>query len=208
MITGRRPRFSMGHSAPHTPSPPDAPGDPDRLAPEAVRRLFVEHNRALVSFLRTRVRSDQEAREVAQEAYVRLLQLEQPAAISFLRAYLYRTALNIAVDRARSEGVRDAAHRDPVFDDSGFEPNPERGAEARQQLDLIRAAVAEMPARPRLAFLWHRFAEMSPPEIAERLGVGERMVRNYIAQALVHVRLRLDEHNRAGDPAGQEADHG
>jgi DNA-directed RNA polymerase specialized sigma24 family protein len=49
---------------------------------------------------------------------------------------------------------------------------------------------------------------MSPAEIADRLGVGERMVRNYIAQALVHVRLRLDEHNRAGEAAGKESDHG
>jgi RNA polymerase sigma factor (sigma-70 family) len=196
----------MGSPAPHTPPP--EPADPNRMSPETVRSLFVEHNRALVSFLRTRVRSDQEAREVAQEAYVRLLQLEQPTAISFLRAYLYRTALNIAVDRARSASVRDTAHRDPVFDDSSLEPDPQSGAEARQQLALIRAAVAELPAKPRLAFLWHSFAEMSPAEIADRLGVGERMVRNYIAQALVHVRLRLDEHNRAGEAAGKESDHG
>src|SRR5215831_11895053 len=66
---------------------------PDRLSPETVERLFAEHNRALIRFLRTRVRSDQEARDVAQEAYVRLLQIDQPGTISFLRAYLFRTAL-------------------------------------------------------------------------------------------------------------------
>jgi RNA polymerase sigma-70 factor (ECF subfamily) len=202
----------MGTPAPQPPLPDDPPGTgtgTDASAPEAVHRLFVEHNRALVSFLRTRVRSDQEAREVAQEAYVRLLQLQQPAAISFLRAYLYRTALNIAVDRARSESVREAAHRDPVFDEVAFEPDPERGADARQQLSLVRRCLAELPPKPRLAFLWHRFADMGPAEIAERLGVSERMVRHYIVQALLHVRTRLDEHNRAAArPDGRERDHG
>lgn len=179
------------------PHPDDPPDDAEPLSPKAVQRLFVEHNRALVGFLRLRVRSDQEAREVAQEAYVRLLQLEQPKAVSFLRAYLYRTALNIALDRARNEAVRGAAHRDPVFDDVELEPDPERAASARQQLRLVRESLMELPAKPRLAFLWHRFAEMALPDVAERLGVSERMVRNYVVQALVHVRLRLDAQGAA-----------
>jgi DNA-directed RNA polymerase specialized sigma24 family protein len=44
----------------------------------------------------------QEAKEVAQEAYVRLLSLEDSGAVSFLRAFLFKTAANLAVDRIRS----------------------------------------------------------------------------------------------------------
>src|ERR1051326_5478723 len=69
-------------------------------APE-LARLFQAHNRQLVSFLVQRLGNEGEAREVAQEAYVRVLQLDQPGAVSFLRAYLYRTAANIAIDRIR-----------------------------------------------------------------------------------------------------------
>ena len=158
-----------------------------------VERLFAEHNKALIRFLRTRLRSEQEARDVAQEAYVRLLQIDQPGTISFLRAYLFRTAMNIATDRARAEGVRREAHRDPIFDDAPHEPDPERAALARQQLGIVIESLRELPRKPRLAFLWHRVSELSIPEVAERLGVTERMVRNYIVQALVHVRERMDK---------------
>ncbi len=41
---------------------------------DAVSHLFREHNRVLVGYLTGRLRSEQEAKEVAQEAYVRLLQ--------------------------------------------------------------------------------------------------------------------------------------
>src|ERR1051325_9382794 len=72
----------------------------------AVARLFEEHNRALISFLTLRLHSPQDAKEVAQEAYVRLLELDRTGAVSFLRAYLFRIAANLAVDRIRRQIVR------------------------------------------------------------------------------------------------------
>src|SRR5688572_644070 len=78
----------------------------DRIA--LVKRLFEEHNRTLVSFLHARLHCEQEARDVAQEAYVRLLQLDGHGAISFLRSYLFRIAENLAVDRLRERRSREA----------------------------------------------------------------------------------------------------
>lgn len=74
---------------------------------DAVNQLFRQHNRALVSFLLARLRSEQEARDVAQEAYVRLLQLDRPGAISFLRGYLFRIAANLSIDRLRHRVIRE-----------------------------------------------------------------------------------------------------
>jgi RNA polymerase sigma factor (sigma-70 family) len=165
---------------------------PERLSPETVERLFAEHNRALIRFLRTRVRSEHEARDVAQEAYVRLLQIDQPGTVSFLRAYLFRIALNIAIDRIRAEAIRQAAHQDPVFDDDQTEPDPERRSLAREQIRLLDECLHELPEKARLAFLWHRVSEMKVDDVAARLGVSDRMVRNYLARALVHVRKRMD----------------
>ena len=72
-----------------------------------VGRLFREHNRSLVSYLAMRLRSVQEAKEVAQEAYVRVLQLQEPGAVSFLRAYLFKEVHEFV--GAKSIGLDDAA---------------------------------------------------------------------------------------------------
>jgi RNA polymerase sigma-70 factor (ECF subfamily) len=167
-------------------------GHPEPLTAVAVERLFAEHNRSLIRFLRTRLGSDQEARDVAQEAYVRLLQIDRPDTVSFLRAYLFRTALNIATDRKRAESIRHIAHQDPLFDDRATEHDPERTTSAREQLRLVTESLAELPTKPRLAFLWHRVLDIKIEEVAERLGVSDRMVRKYIVEALVHLRTRLD----------------
>jgi DNA-directed RNA polymerase specialized sigma24 family protein len=68
--------------------------------PGDVERLFREHNSALLRFVVAKVGSEEEAREIAQQAYVQLLQLDRPEAISYLRAFLFKTAANLAVGRA------------------------------------------------------------------------------------------------------------
>src|SRR5277367_2901345 len=76
---------------------PSAPNRGTRLA-----QLFESHNDALLRFLTCKLKSAQEAKEVAQEAYVRLLQLDSIEGISYLRALLFKTALNLAKDRLKS----------------------------------------------------------------------------------------------------------
>ena len=68
--------------------------------------LFREHNRALVAFLQCRLHSLSDAQEVAQEAYVRLVTMDKPEQVDSLRAYLFRIASNLAVDRLRARQVR------------------------------------------------------------------------------------------------------
>jgi RNA polymerase sigma factor (sigma-70 family) len=165
-------------------------------------RLFEEHNAALIALLRARLRSNQEARDVAQEAYVRLLQLDQLGTVSYLRTYLFRTALNIATDRLRSASVRVAAHRDPVFDPRVNEISPDRSALAADELRVIAAALESLPAKPRYAFLLHRFADLDIDEVARRLGVTERMVRNYIVQGMLCCRAALDQARKQQDETG------
>ena len=108
-----------------------------------ISQLFRDHNRALVLFLTSRLKDMQAAREVAQEAYVRVLQLEAPGAVSFLRSYLFKVAANLAIDRLRSQQSR--ARLDPVESVEDFldEATPERTAIAREELALLGSVIAE-----------------------------------------------------------------
>lgn len=172
----------------------------DRKSGSDLARLFQEHNASLIQLLRARLRSDQEARDVAQEAYVRLLQLDRLGTISYLRTYLFRTALNIATDRLRSASARNFAHRDPIFNLGVDELSPDRTALAEDELRVVAAALESLPPKPRYAFLLHRFADLDVDEVAKRLGVTERMVRNYIVKALLCCRAALSN-VRTGNPS-------
>jgi len=167
--------------------------DPGENHAKLVARLFREHNEALISLLALRLNSLQDAKEVAQESYVRLLQLDRPGAPSLLRAYLFRIATNLAIDRLRQRTVRwrsATAVKAELFE--SFTPNePERRAVARDELEFVRACLHELPDPCRRAFWLHRVEGQSVSEIAIELSVTERMVRYHLGRALIYCQLRL-----------------
>jgi len=169
--------------------------DPKPVAPATdherrrrVGELFAEHNRALMSFLTARLHCQHEAFDVAQEAYVRMLQLDQP--VSFHKAYLFRIAQNLITDRVRRRIVREHFGEDDMLDFNllQVEPEPDRRALAQAELEAVQARLAELPEKCRYAFEQHIFLDRPVREIAEQMNLGERMVRLYIVRALAHCR--------------------
>jgi len=170
----------------------EAPVDGDPVHSRALSSLFEEHNRTLQSFLMVRLGNEQEAREVAQEAYVRLLQLHQPGTVSFLRAYLFKTAANLAVDRIRQRANRERLDRRGPESELIDRVSPDRRLMAAEELGILEQALRELPPQYRRAFVLHRFEEWTTGEIAKELGVQERMARNYISRSAIYCKLRLD----------------
>jgi RNA polymerase sigma factor (sigma-70 family) len=167
----------------------DAPSE--RRAAE-LAKLFESHNRSLKSFLMARIGNEQEVQEVAQEAYARLLQLDKPGAVSFLRAYLFKTAAHIAVDRARQRCTRERIDQVLAEVRDMESPSADRYILASEQLDIVEQALSELPPNYRRAFILRRYHEWSPEQIAQELGTQLRMVRNYISRATVYCKLRVE----------------
>lgn len=176
------------------PSPVDLSAATSEDRAELVGRLFREHNRALVSFLRAKLHNDHEAREVAQEAYVRLLQLDSPGVVSFLQAYLFKIAANLAVDRIRHQVVRDRVTDESAafFDEADESASPERGLLAREELTRISAAMQSLPSKCRQAFALHVLQDRPLAEIAAEMNLSKRMVRYYIVRGLEVCRSARD----------------
>ena len=159
----------------------------------ALSSLFREHNRTLVRFINARLRNEQEANEIAQEAYVKMLQLDRcPGTASFMRHYLFRVAENLAVDRIRQRYARSRLDQLTSIDDLFQEALAERTVLAGQELALLKEAVAELPEKYREAFRLIKLEDNSFPQVASLMRLSERMVRKYITRALIYIRLRRE----------------
>jgi RNA polymerase sigma factor (sigma-70 family) len=167
---------------------PDPDNEKSRAA--VIERLFREHNESLIRFLRGRVESRNEALEVAQEAYVRLLSLDQPGAVSYLRAFLFKTAANIAIDRRRRH--RNYTKVSQLFAELEENRTPERQVAAEQTLRLLGSLIEAMPPKCRESFVMNQIHGLDAAPIAARLGITESMVRKYVVRALLHCRERMD----------------
>lgn len=149
-------------------------------------------NAHLVGSLRTRLSSIDDARDVAQEAHLRLLDAHGRTPPASPRAYLFRIAQNLATDLLRRR-----RHRE-TLGDPGYElqpdpaASPERTAEAQRVLEQLPEALADLPERTTEAFRLVRLEHLSFAEAATRMQLSERMVRIHVARALLHCQQRLD----------------
>lgn len=160
---------------------------------QAVEAYYEELRR----FVLRRTRSASLADDVVQETWIRA---RATAAVmpANPRAYLYRMAGNLAVDRLR----RDRAVADRTTGDAGIErmacpaPAPDRVMQARQELAILSDAVRRLPPKCRTVFLLYRGHGLTMRQIAVRLGISEKTVEKHIARAMVACRRTLREAGR------------
>lgn len=177
---------------PHADQVADPTPDSEESRASVVERLFREHNEALIRFVRGRVGSHNEALEVAQEAYVRLLSLDQPGAVSYLRAFLFKTAANIAIDRRRRHQTFDKVTGDQLFVELAETRTPERHLSGEQTVRHLGALIDAMPPKCRQAFVLNQIQGLDAATIATQLGITDSMVRKYVVRALLHCRAHMD----------------
>lgn len=160
-----------------------------------VSRMFCEHNEALLRFLRARLPSAQDAEEVAQEAYVRMLRLDDTDTISHLQAYLFRIAANIAVDRNRQQKRKPYEEKGAKLWDSlpSALPSLDDSVLSKEKLTLLGGIISELPPKCRMAFMLYKFKDMSYSDVAEKMQLSESMIRKYVLKAIIYCRERLEE---------------
>jgi len=157
-----------------------------------VAELFRNDNRALIAFLRCRLRSLADAQELAQEAFLRLLALEHPERVDSLRAYLFRIATNLATDRLRTCRVRSDVSAEQAAEDFRVSSVPERHVWGVEQVRDLRLALRELPAKTSQAFVMHVLEGWDFHVVAHAMKLSDRMVRYHVANALAHCRARID----------------
>lgn len=167
---------------------------------QRISRLFREHNGSLVRFLKNRLHSQEEAKEVAQEAYVQVLGLDHPEAVNFMQGYLYRTAANLATNRIKQR-IQRRRNDERMFYETEDGRSPERLVEADKEVASIMQALYELPANCREAFRLVRLGGMSSEQAGKKLDMHPRRVRRYVARALAHCLAVVE----SGGPPAQRA---
>ncbi len=144
----------------------------------------------LVRYLTKKVRNNEDANDLAQEAFLRMHKFQQSRQLDNARAFLFKTANNLVVDQMRRARVHDKYLSFQMLpeqsdeDNDKFAPSAERTVSAEEELDQIYKVVDQMPEKVRRAFLMHRGKDLSYSEIAIEMDVSTSMVEKYIIQAL------------------------
>lgn len=133
--------------------------------------------------------------DILQDAFIRSFEAEGRYRIRNPRAFLLRTATNLALNHASRAGYRTSTDMEDsglaeVYSTSG--ESVENQVDADERFQEFCRAVGGLPEQCRRAFILKKVYGLSQKEIARELGISESTVEKHIARGLLLCRDALD----------------
>ena len=160
--------------------------------PPTVEVLYGDHHGWLQGWLQRRLGSGADAADLAQDTFVRLL--SKASAPRFgsageARAYLRTVGGALCVDLWRRREVEQAWLQTLAALPEALAPSPEQQAIVVETLLEVGRMLGRLSEKAASAFVMAQVDGMPYREIAASLEVSERMVKKYIAQAMLQCAL-------------------
>lgn len=159
---------------------------------EAISRLFSEHYRRVLHAAYRITGELADAEDVAQGVFLRLGTGEIPELLN-AGSYLYRAAINGALDLVRSQKRRPSEPLDAAEAcvSTGPGASPEAELSDRELVRHLRKALAELSPRAAEIFALRYLEEMDNREIASLVGTSQAVVAVTLYQVRAKLRKRL-----------------
>ena len=158
----------------------------------------------LMQFLSRNWRNEADIADIRQDVYEQVCEAAQERLPENTKAFVFRTARNLIIDRFRHEQVVsiEAVPDLDAFEAAADTPSPERAAVARSELRRVEVAVESLPPRCREAIVLGRIEGLSAREIATRMGITEQAVSKHLKHGIRALADLLygDTSNRRGSP--------
>jgi RNA polymerase sigma-70 factor, ECF subfamily len=206
----RRPHRPL---APVQPAPPASASSPATAEADLLARLRAGDEAAFAQLVREQtpallrvtsrlLRSEDEARDAVQDAFVAAFRaLPRFRAESRLGTWIYRIAVNAALARLRARASVEEVSLDdwlPRFVDDGHQAQPsepwpaDAGAERREVRERVRAAIDRLPESYRTVVLLRDIEELTTDEAAQALGISTGALKVRLHRARQALRALLD----------------
>ncbi len=166
--------------------------------------LYVVQNygKRLFSFIRSRVKTDEDAEDILQDVWYQLSTIIEAEPIEQLSSWLYRVSRNRIVDKRRKQKplwLDDFAFEDEdgelLFPEAMLEDNNsfEANFESAAFREAFIKALDELPEKQREVFVWNELEELTLQEIANKTGESIKTIISRKRYAVAQLRKRLQK---------------
>jgi len=149
---------------------------------------FIDHYADIERYFRQRVVCFQEAADLTQEVFAKVITAYGDTVTGSPRFLLFRVARNVLIDRTRQRKA-EISHRGSFVDEN--DPAlvdevscPSQIADRQDRMASVCHAIATLPPRCRKAFVLNRVEGLTYRQVAEKMGVSPKTVEKHIAHAI------------------------
>ena len=151
-----------------------------------ISQLYTEHHDWLLRWIERKVSCRLQAEDHAHDTFLRVITSHQPNELREPRAFLVTVAKNLLLNHWRHSAIEQAYLESLGAYSEALTPSLEENAIILATLQEIDDLLRQLPEKVRKAFLMVQLAGLTHVEIAQKLGVSDRMVKKYVARAMLH----------------------
>lgn len=152
-------------------------------------------------FFQARLGPGADVEDLLQDLYLKVAGIDAGAEVREPRAYLYRLASNLMMDRwrsgrrsaARDTAWREVAHVRGPTEDLDDAPSAEAVVAGRERLARLMTALDRLPDKTKTIFRLHKFEGLSYADVARTLDVSKSTVEKHMMDALRVLSARVGE---------------
>jgi len=131
------------------------------------------------------------AKDLTQETYAKVLEINKGSKVDIKKAYLYKVAQNLVIDRARREKILILTAYE---EESHFIPEEQRpegivSNEIRQ--NKLKACIQNLSPQNKKAFVLHFYKGLTRKEIAVIMGISTNAVEKNITRATMKIKEQM-----------------
>lgn len=170
---------------------------------QRILQTIRSYGKGLMGFIRSRVKSDEDAEDIMQDVWYQLSAIVNSEPIEQTGAWLYRVARNKIIDKHRKK-------TETLFEDTLSDSDDDDGPDFRAMLlteaktpetEYIRnmfweqlfRALDELPHEQRQVFMWHELDSIPFQQIADTTGENIQTLITRKRYAVLHLRKRLKQ---------------
>lgn len=157
--------------------------------PASIDAIYREHHGWLLGWFRRRLGGASCAADLAHDTFVRLMVSRDSPMLKEPRAFLRTLAHGVVVNHWRRQDIERAWLEAVAVLPEPLAPSPEERLLALETLCRIDAMLDRLNPKARTAFLLSQLDGLGYAEIAAQLKVSQRMVKKYMAQAMLQCLL-------------------
>ncbi|MDQ7970047.1 MAG: sigma-70 family RNA polymerase sigma factor [Oxalicibacterium faecigallinarum] len=151
---------------------------------DSIADIYSQHHGWLLRWLRGKLRCADQAADLAQDTFLRLLTTPvEQRGLREPRAYLTTVAQRLVIDHYRRQSLEQAWLETLALMPEPIAPSPEDRMLMLETLHRIDAMLDGLLPQVRSTFLLSQLEGLAYADIAKQLGISERTVKRYMVQA-------------------------
>lgn len=154
---------------------------------------MIEHYDEISYYIQRLTGDKNLAKDLTQETYTRVLEVSQTSDMSIQKAYLYKVAKNLVIDKARKDKTFIQAPYEEDKHSISEHEHPESIASQEIRKNKLKQCIQDLSPQNKKAFILHYYKGYTRKEISVIMGITTNAVEKNITRAVLKLKDKMNK---------------